>query len=455
MYSTIVQIRNSVFRIMQAEKLFGSILIKVFFGVGDAMQVQKQRLRRDLNLVAAIAIGLGAIIGAGIYVVTGVAAGVAGASFLIGLLLAGLVATFNALSSAQLAASYPISGGTYEYGYRLLHPSLGFAAGWMFLASKLAAGGTVALGFASYFHALVPGIQEKAAAAAAILLLALVNLVGVQKTGWLNTAIVAVSLISLLLFVVLGLPTVQWKNFTPFAPGGIAAIFRSAAMLFFAYTGYARLATLGEEVREPQKTIPRAIILALGIAAFLYLAVSTVAVGNIGAEQMAATRSPIEVAANVFRWPPIRLIVAVGATAAMMGVLLSQILGISRMMFAMARRGDLPAFLAHVYPRYAVPDRSILLTTFVMLFVVFFGTLELAVSTAAFTILIYYSITNLAALRMRSEQRLYPRWIAILGLISCLALAFSLRFEIIAAGSRLLIFGYGLRWLFRRAGGVQ
>jgi basic amino acid/polyamine antiporter, APA family len=249
----------------------------------------KNELRRDLGLVAAIGVGLGAIIGAGIFVVTGVAAGVAGPAFLIGLLIAGIVAAFNALSSAQLAATYPQSGGTYEYGYRILHPWLGFAAGWMFLASKLAAGGTVALGFAGYLNALFPAIPERPAAVTAILLLTLVNYYGVRKSGHINTAIVAVSVLSLLAFVIIGLPTFQTANFQPFAPAGIGGILQSAALLFFAYTGYARLATLGEEVSQPKKTIPRAIILALGISAVLYVAVALVAVGNVGADAMSAS----------------------------------------------------------------------------------------------------------------------------------------------------------------------
>ena len=121
-----------------------------------------QQLKRDLGLIDAVGVGLGAVIGAGIFVVTGVAAGQAGPAFLLGLLVAGFAATCNGLSSAQLAAVYPQAGGTYEYGYRLLNPWMGFAAGWMFLASKLAAGGVVALGFGTYLAALVPGDRFRA-----------------------------------------------------------------------------------------------------------------------------------------------------------------------------------------------------------------------------------------------------------------------------------------------------
>ena len=410
----------------------------------------KTSLKRDLNLLAAVAVGLGAIIGAGIFVVTGVAAGIAGASFLIGLLIAGVVATFNALSSAQLAATYPQSGGTYEYGHQVLKPAFGFAAGWMFLASKLAAGGTVALGFAHYLSALIPGLPERPVAIAAVLLLTLVNYFGIQKTGLLNTAIVSVSVLSLLTFVIAGIPSINLRNLQPFAPAGWAGILRAAALLFFAYTGYARLATLGEEVREPRKTIPRAIILALVIAAALYAAVAFVAVANLGATGMAASPSPIEASAKAFNWPQVSKVVAIGATTAMLGVLLSQILGISRMIFAMARRGDVPSALAHVHPVHAVPDRGIFLTAAAMLLVILFGTLELIVATAAFTILLYYSIANLAAFRMRPEDRLYPRWIPVLGFISCLVLAATLELNVILSGLGLLALGFLLRWLFHR-----
>jgi basic amino acid/polyamine antiporter, APA family len=410
---------------------------------------RRDELKRDLRLADAIGVGLGAIIGAGLFVVTGVAAGVAGPAFLIGLLIAGLVATFNALSSAQLAATYPQSGGTYEYGYRVLHPWLGFTAGWMFLASKLAAGGTVALGFAGYLAALIPGLPQRPVAVAAILLLTAVNYFGVRKGGRLNTVIVSVTVLVLLYFIVAGLPAFEPANFQPFAPAGWRGILEASALLFFAYTGYARLATLGEEVHEPKRTIPRAIMLALGIAALLYVAVAVVAVGGVGAGAMAETTSPLERAAQAFPLPGVTIAVALGATTAMLGVLLSQILGISRMIFAMARRGDLPAVLDHVHPRHTIPDRGVFVTAFFLLLVALFGTLEIIVAAASFTILLYYSIANLAALRMAQQDKLFPDWVPVLGFFSCIGLAVTLRPTIIASGVGLLLAGFAWRWLYR------
>jgi APA family basic amino acid/polyamine antiporter len=407
-------------------------------------------LRRSLGLFDAVGIGLGAIIGAGIFVVTGVAAGIAGPAFLVGLLLAGVVATFNALSSAQLAATYPQSGGTYEYGYQVLHPWLGFAAGWMFLASKLAAGGTVALGFAGYLHALFPAIPQRPAAIAAILVLTVVNYFGVQKGGRLNTVIVSLTLAALIYFVVAGLPAFDSANLQPFEPNGPGSVLQSAALLFFAYTGYARLATLGEEVREPKQTIPRAIIVSLGVAAVLYAAVAVTAVGAVGAQALAETTSPLERAAAEFSLPGVTWVVGVGATTAMLGVLLSQVLGISRMLFAMGRRRDLPALLDHVHPRYGVPDRGIFVTGFFLILVALFGTLQVIVAAASFTILLYYSLTNLAALRMKREDKLFPSWVSVAGLASCLVLATTLQPRVIASGLGLLVVGFVLRWLYHR-----
>jgi basic amino acid/polyamine antiporter, APA family len=411
----------------------------------------KGRLRRELGLVDAVAVGMGAIIGAGIFVVTGVAAGIAGPAFLIGLLIAGAVATFNALSSAQLAATYPQSGGTYEYGYRVLHPAAGFAAGWTFLASKLAAGGTVALGFAGYLSALVPAIPERAAAVAAIVLLTAVNLFGIRKAGRLNTAVVSLTVAALTYFVIAGIPVFNAANLRPFAPARWGTVLQSAALLFFAYTGYARLATLGEEVRDPKRTIPRAIVLALAASALLYAAVATVAVGAVGAPALAETTSPLQQAARVFALPGVGLVIGTGAMTAMLGVLLSQILGISRMMFAMARRRDLPPALDQIDARHDVPTYSIIVTSIILILVALFGSIQVIVAAAAFTILLYYSITNLAALRMRPEDKLFPNWVPVLGLISCLLLAFTLQPPVILGGLALVVIGFGLRWLLRLA----
>ena len=394
--------------------------------------------------------GLGAIIGAGIFVVTGVAARVAGPAFLLGLVLAGVAATCNALSSAQLAAAYPRSGGTYEYGYRVLGPGYGFAAGWLFLASKLAAGGTVALGFGAALAALVPAVPERAAGVAAAVVLTAANHFGIRKAGRLNTAVVVVSVGVLALFVLAGLPAVRVENLRPLAPAGARGVLEAAALLFFAYTGYARVATLGEEVHEPRTTIPRAIVTALAIASVLYLAVSFVAVGAIGAGAMGESRSPLQRAAEAFPVPAMSRVVGLGAVTAMLGVLLSQLLAISRMLFAMARRGDLPRAFGHVQRRHGIPDVALAAAGSVIVLLALVGTLGWVISAASFTILAYYGITNVAALKMPRREKRYPDWVPALGLGLCVLLGASLRPGTIAAGVALLAVGFLGRAVIRR-----
>lgn len=406
-------------------------------------------LHRELELLDAVGIGFGAIIGAGIFVVMGVAAGVAGPSILLALLIAAIVATANALSSAELAANFPKSGGTYEYGYRVLNPWLGFIAGWMFLASKIAAAGTVALGLAGYLEILFPGVPPRFIAVSGILVFTVTNYFGIRRSSRVNLVIVSVSLLSLLLFIVSGVPSIRSENFHPFAPAGWRGVLEASAILFFAYTGYARIATLGEEVRDPKSAIPKAIIITLAASAFLYFAVAVVAIGSVGATALSNGLAPLSIAAQSFSWPWVSLVVAVGGVTAMLGVILSQLLGLSRMAFAMSRRHDLPAFLAHVHPRFGVPGRAILLIGAIAAIVAATGTLKGVATAAAFTILIYYGIANLAAIRLTREAKLYPYFVGAIGLAMCGLLALSLPLRVIFVGCGVLVTGVLLRIVFR------
>lgn len=407
-------------------------------------------LLRSLTLKDAVGVGLGAIIGAGIFVVTGIAAGVSGPAFLIGLLIAGIIATFNALSSAQLAAVYPNSGGTYEYGYILLNSTFGFSAGWMFLISKLASAGVVAIGFGSYFYQLFPLGSPIIFSVLAVFFLTFANIFGIKKAGTLNLAIVAVTVFSLLYLAASGIPEIKIQNFKPFAPFGISGIAEAAALLFFAFTGYARIATLAEEVVEPKKTIPRAILITIVSSIILYTLISFVAIGIIGAENMAKSTSPLQEVANALSTPGIKSVITVGASTAMLGVLLSQILGISRMMLAMARRKDLPPVFERIHSRFRVPHVGIIFTGFIILILTLVGSFEFIVRAATFTILLYYSITNIAAIRQPEEDRMYSKIIPMLGLIGCLAMSISLPLNVIISGCGLLIVGFVLKFVIRK-----
>ncbi|MDQ3551420.1 MAG: amino acid permease [Bacteroidota bacterium] len=413
------------------------------------MTINSNKLSRSLDLKDAVAIGLGAVIGAGIFVVTGVAAGIAGPAFIVSLIIAGIVASFNALSSAQLAAVYPQAGGTYEYGYRLLHPLLGFSAGWMFLISKLAAAGVVAIGFGSYLFQLLPLTSAGFYSITAIILLVIANYFGIKKAGAINLIIISITILSLLYFIINGAPQIQKENFAPFSPFGLNGIAEASALLFFAFTGYARIATLAEEVHNPEETIPRAIIITIITAIILYVAVSIVAVGVIGTEAMASTTSPLQRVGENISAPGIEFIIVMGASTAMLGVLLSQVLGISRMMLAMSRRQDLPAFLKVIHQQYNVPHSGILLTGSIVVILVLVGSFQFILNAAAFSILLYYTITNLAALKQPQHEKLVHSIIPALGLIGCIAMAFSLPIKVIISGFAILLLGILLRFLIK------
>ena len=420
------------------------------------MQILNEKgLLRTLTLKDAVGVGLGAIIGAGIFVVTGTAAGLSGPAFLVGLLIAGIIATFNALSSAQLAAIYPKSGGTYEYGYTLLNPALGFSAGWMFLISKLTAAAVVALGFGSYLYQLVPIVSPITYSLLAVILLTMANYFGIKKAGRLNLVIVSITLFSLTYLVFSGIPKIKLKNFSPFAPFGISGIAEATALLFFAFTGYGRIATLAEEVKEPKKTIPKAIIITIATSILLYVVISIVAIGVIGANKMASSISPLQMVANTLTTPLISSIVTVGASTAMLGVLLSQILGISRMMLAMGRRSDLPPTFKRIHKRYRVPHVGIVITGMIILLLTLIGSFEFIVRAATFTILLYYSITNIAAIKQPQKDRLYGRLIPILGLVGCLVMAASLPPNVIFSGLAMLLAGFVIRLFFHKIYGEK
>lgn len=409
----------------------------------------ERSLKRELSLMDAVGIGLGAVIGAGIFVVSGVAAEIAGPAMLISMLIAGLAASLNGLSSAQLAAQFPKAGGTYEYGYEMLHPLVGFSAGWMFLISKLAGGGVVALGFGSYLQMFLPALDSRLSATIAVLVVLIANLSGIKKAGRLNRMIVTVTISALLYFVFAGSAVFDSNHLMNFMPYGVTGIVEASAVLFFAFTGYARIATLGEEVNNPKRTIPQAIIITLVSSIILYSLVSLIVLGAIGAENMAIGRSPLFSAAEIMTWPAIRTIISLAAITAMLGVLLSQVLGTSRMFFAMGRRQDIPRLFSQVSKKKSVPIYGVLLSTVAVLLTVWLGELKFITQTASFTILIYYSIANLSATRLPVKKRFLPTWISWSGFILCLLMAVSLPVQSILVGILLLFGGHLFRAIFK------
>jgi APA family basic amino acid/polyamine antiporter len=423
-------------------------------------------LKRVVGVLGAVMMGLGSIIGTGVFVSIDLAAAAAGPAVILAIALAAIVATCNGLSSAELAANHPVSGGTYEYGYRWLRPSLGFAAGWMFLCAKSASAATAALGFSGY--ALSPLGLDSARwliplALATVALLTLLVLTGLRRSNLANAVMVSVTLAALMLFIGTVLP-VAWhtgkETLTPwFAPADAArspmgGFLEATALMFVAYTGYGRIATLGEEIRNPRRNIPLAIAVTLVISMVLYVAVGMIVA--LTREHVAAdsnvTRqaAPLELIANNAISPQVATIVAIGAMTAMLGVLLNLILGLSRVTLAMGRRNDLPTALARVDSRGETPYVAVIAVGVVIAGQAAIGNVKTTWSFSAFTVLIYYALTNLAALRLGEHERLYPRLIPWMGLVACLFLAFWVETVVWLSGLGLIVVGLALRWGVRR-----
>jgi APA family basic amino acid/polyamine antiporter len=414
---------------------------------------QHPRLSRRLGLGDAIFIGLGSMIGAGVFATFAPAAATAGWGLLVGLVVAAIIAYCNATASAQLAAEYPSSGGTYLYGRERLGEWWGFAAGWSFVIGKTASCAAMALTFAAY---AAPAGWGKPVAALAVACLVLVNYFGVTRTALVTRILVVVSLLVLTVVVAAGLasppaaPEVSGAWPAGMFDAGLYGILQSAGLLFFAFAGYARIATMGEEVRDPTRTIPRAILAALGIVVVVYAIVAVVALRTLGPAKLGLSAAPLVDVVVAGGWDWATPVVQVGAAAASLGALLALIAGIGRTSLAMAREGDLPRFLEAVHPRYRVPHRAELALGAIVIVVVLLADLRGAIAFSSFGVLLYYFIANLAALGQESSVRRFPRWLQVVGMAGCLLLVAMLPPLGIAAGVAVLAVGLGGRLLLRR-----
>ncbi|MGM0546698.1 MAG: APC family permease [Bacteroidota bacterium] len=409
-------------------------------------------LKRAIKTPGAILMGLGSIIGTGIFVSIAIATQVSGNGIVIAIVIAAVLATLNGLSSAQLAAAHPVSGGTYEYGNRFINSYFGFTAGWMFLIAKSASAATAVLGCVGYlFYAFDVGASKWGIVAAGLLLLLIMTFLvsgGISRSNRANKYIVSTTIIGLVSLVITGL----FINGVPTQPVADAvtdistsSILYASALMFVAYTGYGRIATLGEEVAEPRTTIPKAIILAMVFIVILYLAVSLTALQVMGADAFGQTvdgeAAPLMMVAQSLSVPVIGPVITIAAITAMLGVLLNLILGLSRVMLSMARRKDLPGLLAQVNPDTKSPAAAVWMTGLIIGLLVLSGDVVFTWSFSAFTVLIYYSITNLSAFVMPADLRLYPRWIPAMGLFGCLFLAFWIEPKIWISGVALITVG--------------
>ena len=373
-------------------------------------------------------VGLGSMIGAGIFAALAPAAAAAGSGLLIGLAVAAVVAYCNANSSARLAARYPQSGGTYIYGRERLGRFWGYLAGWAFVVGKTASCAAMALTVGYYAWPA----QAHAVAVAAVVALTAVNYLGIQKSALLTRVIVAVVLAVLAAVVVVVASSGHADLARVHIGGDVGGVLRAAGLLFFAFAGYARIATLGEEVREPARTIPRAIPVALAITLVVYAVVAVAVLTVLGSDGLARAAAPLADAVRAAGAPWFEPVVRIGATVAALGSLLALILGVSRTTLAMARDRHLPRALSAVHPRFGVPHRAELAVGLVVAVLAATADVRGAIGFSSFAVLVYYAIANASAWTL--ARRAVPG----AGMVGCLVLALSLPVTSVVAGAVVL-----------------
>jgi APA family basic amino acid/polyamine antiporter len=406
-------------------------------------------MARRLTTVDAVVIGLGSMIGAGVFVAFAPAADAAGNRLLIGLAIAAFIAYCNAVASAQLAATYPAAGGTYVYGRMQLGEWWGYLAGWGFVIGKTASCAAMAMTIAAYAAPDSRGLQ-RVVAVTAVVALTLLNGRGITRTATMTRVFVTISLTCLALVV--GAILTSGETSTSFLTGwdgggsDLYGVLQSAGLLFFAFAGYARIATLGEEVIDPARTIPRAIPIALGITVAIYLVVGVTLLLALGPDRLAAATAPVALAADVTGNAWAEPVVRVGAIVAALGALLALIAGIGRTALAMAREHDLPAWLAAIHPVTRVPWRAEMVVAGVVIAIVLTADIRNAIGFSSFGVLLYYAVANASAWTQTGDERRWPRAFNAIGLAGCLVLVVTLPPGAVIAG--LAMFAVGIGWRF-------
>ncbi|PZF83187.1 amino acid permease [Jiangella anatolica] len=388
------------------------------------------------------------MIGTGVFVAWSPAASAAGPWLLAGLAVAAFVAFCNATSTAQLAAVHPRAGGAYHYGVARLGRSWGALAGYAFVLGKSASCATAALAVGAY---LWPS-QAVPVALVAVVVVTAVNLAGVTKTARVGAVLVALVVAVLAVVVGAGLGGAGVaSDWSAGSSGGLFGVLGSAAVLFYAFAGYARIATLGEEVRDPS-AVPRAVVISLASVLVLYAVVGVTVLLVLGSSEVASSSQPLRDVADAAGAGWLSPVVAVAAAVAALGALLSLQAGVGRTAFAMASSGDLPGWLAAVHPRRKVPHRAELASAVVTVLFVLIGDLATTLGASAFAVLVYYAIANAASWRLAPSERRWPRWLSAVGLVSCLLLAVSLPWRTVLVGAAGLLVVMAVRWALLRRG---
>lgn len=432
-------------------------------------------LSRVLGSLDLVALGVGAIIGTGIFVLTGVAAAqYAGPALILSFIISGVAAGLAALVYAELASMIPVAGSAYTYTYAALGEFVAWIVGWNLMLEYMVASGAVAIGWGSYLTSLLasagvslPGAITNSPAAGgvinlpAVLIAVIITLLvmrGTRQSAGVNRLSVAIKLAVILFFIVVGARFVNPANWTPFLPFGVSGILHGAAIIFFAYIGFDAVAAAAEESRRPQRDLPRGIVGSLSIATALYILVTLVLTGLVPYTAL-NTASPVATALLTAGVRNAGGIISLGALAGITSVLLVMIYAQSRVFFAMSRDGLLPPLFSRIRPRYKTPYVTVLTTGAVVTLTAAFLPIELVAQLANIGTLTAFIITSAGVLILRRTQPELPRPFKVPGapVTPLLAIAFCLylmlnlpavtwlRFVVWMAFGLLVYFAYSYR----------
>ena len=385
--------------------------------------MKENNFSRTLTKKNSIYLGLSSMIGAGLFYNLAPTSKISSYSSILGLLLASTLAFANASSSAQLASLYPQTGGTYFYANKVLGKLPGSIAGIVFILGKTVSCIAIALTLGNY----ISPIYGKELGVGLSVIVFLIGYQGITKTAALARWFVLIVISILTFFCIAILMTPSTNIAIPLLEGfSTSNLFLSAAIWFFAFTGYSRLATYGEEIKNPEKIIPSSILTGLGITVTIYLFVNWLALAIIGPEVIANSNTPLLVAMDVSVMSDFSFLIVFASTIATASVFLALLPAISRIYVAMSRDGILPNMFSKIHNKNNsayVSELFVLLTVVVGIYTI---NITNAIKLSAFFILIYYSLTNLSVINLEKNQRLYPVSIAYYGLLMCMVLGFSL-----------------------------
>ena len=385
--------------------------------------MKENNFSRTLTKRNSLYLGLSSMIGAGLFYNLAPTSKISSYSSILGLLLASTLAFANASSSAQLASLYPQTGGTYLYANKVLGKLPGNIAGIVFILGKTVSCVAIALTLGNY----ISPIYGRELGVSLSVIVFLIGYKGITKTAALARWFVLIVISILSFFCIAILMTPSTNIAIPLLEGFSASnLFLSAAIWFFAFTGYSRLATYGEEVKNPEKIIPSSILTGLGITITIYLVVNWLALAVIGPEVIANSNTPLLVAFDVSVLSDFSFLIVFASTIATASVFLALLPAISRIYVAMSRDGILPNMFSTIHKKNNsayVSELFVLLTVIVGIYTI---NITNAIKLSAFFILIYYSLTNLSVINLEKNQRLYSVSIAYYGLLMCVVLGFSL-----------------------------